>query len=91
MEHRLIAEDVLGRRLERTEVVHHINGRRADNSPENLCVMDRLDHDGYHCWYDWIFKTYGRYPRRETQLRKLRTTFRGTLLADVLAKGKRSG
>ncbi|MBI2712577.1 MAG: HNH endonuclease [Bdellovibrio sp.] len=81
-EHREIAEQILGRRLEKWEIVHHINGRRNDNRPSNLCVMDSRDHDRYHEWYDWIFNTYGNYPRRETQLQRLRESFNGTLLAD---------
>ena len=82
LEHRQKAEKILGRRLENWEVVHHINGRRSDNRLKNLCVMDSRNHDRYHEWYDWIFKTYGNYPRRETQLKKLREDFKGTLLGD---------
>lgn len=82
-EHREVAEQVIGRRLKRWEVVHHINGRRDDNRPENLCVMSRQDHDRYHRWYDWIHKTYGKYPRRPTQLKKLRGSFNGIVLTDV--------
>ena len=48
-EHRLNAEQVLGRRLEKGELVHHIDGNRQNNDPTNLeVVSSNCDHYIYH-------------------------------------------
>lgn len=44
LEHRLIWEQTNGRPLPEGWVVHHINGRRDDNRPENLFASPRASH-----------------------------------------------
>lgn len=46
--HVLLMEKILGRELKENEVVHHINGDKHDNRPENLQVMDRGEHSALH-------------------------------------------
>lgn len=47
-EHRVVAEQALGRRLRRGEVVHHKNHKRGDNRPVNLEVLSRWSHGVAH-------------------------------------------
>lgn len=62
-----------------------MNGIRHDNRPGNLCVMSAHNHRRFHAWYAWV-RDQGTFPRRSTQLRKLREDFEGTILSDVLER-----
>jgi hypothetical protein len=47
-EHVLVAETMIGRPLRDDECVHHINGKRDDNRPENLQVLTQAEHARLH-------------------------------------------
>ena len=47
-EHRVVAEQTLGRPLVPGEIVHHIDGDKLNNDPANLAVMTQSEHIREH-------------------------------------------
>lgn len=51
-EHILVAESLIGRRLNPNECVHHLDCDKTNNSPDNLLVIDRGQHAKIHTWIE---------------------------------------
>jgi nitrogen regulatory protein PII len=61
LEHRVVMERHLGRKLLKEENVHHINGVKDDNRLENLTLLSRSDHAKHHFTDHTIDLTNGRF------------------------------
>lgn len=44
LEHRKVMYEIIGRTLTRDEDVHHINGIKTDNRPQNLQLLSKSEH-----------------------------------------------
>ncbi|MBU1092565.1 HNH endonuclease [Patescibacteria group bacterium] len=47
-EHRLVAEKIIGRPLNKNEIVHHLDGNRLNNTVENIVILSRAEHARLH-------------------------------------------
>lgn len=58
-EHRVIAEQKLGRKLRPGEIVHHIDCNKRNNHPDNLKVMTQAEHAALHARLNKFFDLGG--------------------------------
>ena len=52
--HRYVAEQIVGRKLKETEVVHHKDRNRKNNNVDNLIVFKTEKDHGYHHSYEEV-------------------------------------
>jgi hypothetical protein len=47
-QHRIVMEKIIGRKLRKGEIVHHIDENKKNNDPNNLQVMTQSEHARLH-------------------------------------------
>ena len=64
-EHVLVAEKIIGMKLPTGAKVHHINGKRSDNRPENLFICkDEAEHHLIHMRLNAVKNGYPEHYRK---------------------------
>ncbi len=65
-EHRVVAEQMLGRPLMPGEVVHHIDGNKRNSSINNIRVYkSQSEHAKFHAEFNWFIKELKRIEAEE--------------------------
>ena len=69
-EHRVVAEQILGRPLMPGEVVHHIDGNKRNNSMKNIRVYNsQSEHAKFHAEFNWFITEIKRIEEEEVMER----------------------
>lgn len=74
-QHRIVAMRSLGRKLKPWEEVHHLDHRKNNNDPRNLCVMNQMAHYHYHKWATWMHQNHPRKLTLESKIRRIKTKY----------------
>lgn len=49
LEHRIVVENFIGRKLKKNEIIHHINLNKTDNRIDNLMIFkSNMEHSKFH-------------------------------------------
>jgi len=66
-EHRYVMSNYLGRELVSTEVIHHIDEHKTNNSIENLQVLTASEHSRIHARKNFARRGVRYVPKNEQQ------------------------